>query len=396
MTDYQKFLRNNNLAKNGLLGEYNQNDEYVISRDIIDELIKINKLVVSYKEEGIKCEALLQDLKLNFIIKSYFDDKNINKYSSLYLIEEYKNHNQNVVLQTFLVNFHDVDNNLYFDKLKKVFNLYTKDESEGKDIKNSNSELIKIISKKKALAKSINNEIAIEDRKYIIDVIKILKQSGDYGLFIQKLLKEELGKIKHNKNTAAYWIELKAKLDEILFEHYDKCPQETKKWLDLVNQNYVLIYMNKEKKLKNPTKVEKASANKKKSAKAKGKDGGGDDKKADKAKKKPSKAKSSSSSSSSSNKVSEKVETKVHTKNKSKVFEDTNTSELKFNVGYSNILNNFEKISINQLGGGFSSFKSKSFSDYDFDVTIEPASKEVNTNYNITNKHKEDDKEITL
>ena len=399
MTEYQKFLRNNNIDQFGLLGNYNKDDVYVIPREIIDELIKINKKVVSYKQEGIKCEASLEDITLKFVIKFYVGEKKDIKYSSLYLLEEYENLNKKVSLETFLVNFHDTDDSFYFDKLKKVFNLYTKDESEGKDIKNSSSSLIKIIKEKKSFAKKLINEIAIEDRKYIIDVIKILKQSGEYGVFIQRLLKDEMSKIKHNKTSTAYWVELKGKLDMILFEHYDKCPEETKKWLELVNQNYVLIYMNKEKKLKNNTKENTKSAEKKKAPKAKAKDkskkSSKNTKKVEK-KQKENKKESSSTKTEEQKVIANKIENKTPVKGKSKVFDTIKKNDISLKMEYKDFLNNFDKISINQLGGVFNDISYSPFSNFDFNIEIKEADQVELKDSQKTHKEQENGQEIIM
>lgn len=292
MTEYQKFLRHNSTVKAGLLGEYNQNDKYVISQDVAQELIKSNKLLTSYKEDEAKCEAQFGELKYDFKIK-FFEDKAENKkYASLYVLEQYKHLGKKIELETFLVNFSEVNDNEYFTKLKEALKLNTKDESEGKDIKNSGEVIGKIVQAKKTKAKMLNKELMMANRKYIQDVLSVLKKAGPYGAKVQKLLKERIANIPIDKNDPNYWAKIKEILDEILEETKEDCPEEVRKWLELVNQNYVQLYMFKERNLK-PVVQQKAKVGGKKfkaaAKKKKGDDGGDDDKKDSKKKKTESK-----------------------------------------------------------------------------------------------------------
>ena len=200
----------------------------------------------------------------------------------MYVLEQYKHLGKKIELETFLVNFSEVNDNEYFTKLKEALKLNTKDESEGKDIKNSGEVIGKIVQAKKTKAKMLNKELMMANRKYIQDVLSVLKKAGPYGAKVQKLLKERIANIPIDKNDPNYWAKIKEILDEILEETKEDCPEEVRKWLELVNQNYVQLYMFKERNLK-PVVQQKAKVGGKKfkaaAKKKKGDDGGDDDKK---------------------------------------------------------------------------------------------------------------------
>lgn len=250
MTEYQRFLKRNSTIKAGLLGEYNQNDKYVISQDVAQELIKSNKLLTSYKEDEAKCEATFGEVKLNFRIKFFDDASEGKRYASLYVQEQFTHLGKKVDVETFLVNFSEVNDNEYFAKLKEALKLNTKDESEGKDISNSGEVIGKIVKDKKSKAKMLNLELMMANRKYIQDVISVLKKAGPYGTKVQKMLKDKLANIPVDKNDPNYWAKVKEILDELLEETKEECPDEVRKWLELVNQNYIQLFMFKEKNIK--------------------------------------------------------------------------------------------------------------------------------------------------
>ena len=255
MSNYQKFMRDNAVISAGLLGSYNDNDKYLISQDVAEELAGTTKLLTFYKENEARCETQIDEHKFNFKIKFMIDSVESKKYASLYLQEGYKLFGKTVELETFVVSFKDVDDNEYLGKLKSAFKLVTKDESEGKDIKNSSPKIDKIIKDKKTRAKFAVKELMFANRQYVNEVLKVMKKSGPYGAKVQKLLKDKLANINLDKTSPEYWAQIKALLDEILEETKDECPEEVKKWMELINQNYVQLYMLRTKDVKTtPTK----------------------------------------------------------------------------------------------------------------------------------------------
>lgn len=270
MTDYQKFIRDSSVENNALLGQYNADDKYCIAPEIVQELIKLNKLITVYKQEYLLCETKISDVTLKFIVKFTEDKLEESKFSSLYIIEEYKIANKKHTLETFLVKFKEFNDFDYLTKLKTALNLYTKEDlGEGKDKKNDSKVLEEIISKKKNISKTMLIEMFVDNKKYIQEILKILKSAGKYDAF-QKLLKQKTKDLKLDKNSAKYYSTIKKLLDDLVLEHYDEFDEETRKWLEKVNNNYVVIYMNRKKTaLNKKQEVASAPAAKKKAAKKK-------------------------------------------------------------------------------------------------------------------------------
>lgn len=272
LTDYEKLIKEYNILSSYPLGDFDSAGKYTISTTIFEDLISCKKLITVYKLDHMEAEAKFKDFTLNFYIKIEEDTLKEIKYASLYLVENIKIGAEKINQQTFIVKFHDYDDFDYLDKLKNIFNLYT-NEGDGKDIVNSFPAIEKIILDKKILVKSLINELGNDNRQYVIAVLSLLKQSGEFGLQLQKLFKDTIAKITIDKKSVAYWNAVKNELDKILTENKNKANKEFLEKLEKINQTYILLYGQKKKKiLQNKVKVD--SQSKKKSGKAKADDGG--------------------------------------------------------------------------------------------------------------------------
>ncbi len=291
-TDYKKFVRDNDVESGVLLGSYNEKDTYEIAMEVKDELIGLRKLITVYKQDYLLCEARILDTTLKFKIKFFVDSFESEKYASAYLLESYSSLGKKIELETFLVNFKTANDHTFLDKLKDKFHLLTQEDlGEGKDIDNRNEILEKLLMTKKNTSKDMITEMGIDNRKYCNDILKILRTSKNYPK-LEKIIKERMAGIKADKNTAKYFALLKQILDQIILEYYDDLEEETKKWLDQVNQTYILIYMNKKKEVQKPKQKQQEEAVKKPKKKDEKKKAAGAAKKDNKPKKKPSKGKS--------------------------------------------------------------------------------------------------------
>ena len=290
-TDYNKFLRDNSVESAVLLGNYDEQDNYFIEKSIRQELVSLKKVITLYKQDFMLCEAKLYDTTLKFRIDFYFDGMEGEKFANLYLLENYTNLNKNIDLETFLVSFKSSNDPMFLDKLKEAMNIFTKNElGDGKDI-NTSAVLEQILRTKKNVSKYIVLNMGVDNRKYCNEILKILKNSKIYPN-LQSIIKKRMKGIKADKNTAKYFAMLKEILDEIIFENYNELDEETLKWLQQVNQNYILVYTDKKKEIQKPkTKVESVVAPKKKDEKKKSAGGGGKSK--DNKKKSPSASSSS-------------------------------------------------------------------------------------------------------
>ena len=280
MTKYQKFLRDNQVALQGLVGSFDDNDKYTIKKEIIEEIISAKKLLLIYREYEATCELYTKEktykLKFTFTV----DEKSGKKYANLYLIENLELFGEKTELKTFLVCYSAIDDVEYLEKLKKVFNLITKDESEGKDIKND-VDFDKKAKQNAQKQKALSNQMWYMNKKYIYNTLKILKNSGDAGFDIIKLFNKSLSSLKMNKNSPEFWMKAKNILDEYMFKNQHKLPEKSQKLIDLLNNKYIEAFTINASSYVAPSDKGKGDSKKKSAG---GKKGGGAKKSGDKGK----------------------------------------------------------------------------------------------------------------
>ena len=332
MTKYQKFLRDNQVALQGLVGSFDEKDKYTIKKEIVDEIISAKKLLLTYKEYDATCELYTKEktYKLKFIFT--LDEKSGKRYANLYLLEQLDLFGEKNELKTFLACYSAIDDFEYLDKLKKVFNLFTKDESEGKDIKND-TEFDKKAKQNAQKKKILSNSMWYCDKKYVLDSLKVLKSSGQSGLDIIKLLNKSLLQLKLNKNSPEFWIQAKIILDEIMSKNQNKLPESSQKYFDVLNNRYIDLYNASEHSVVLPSEKSSSNGGQKKSASAK-KSGGGkssDSKKSGGGAKKDDKKKSDSGKQSA--KPSGKNSVKPETKSSNTYKSQSNTNGINTNFG---------------------------------------------------------------
>ena len=275
MSSYQKFLRDNDLENGAMLGSFNEDDKYVVPDNVLAELLKIKKLITKYALDYIDCYAQISDYKIIFKIK-YVDDKLDNKrYASLYLYEQYESLGKKYPLTTVVASFSHANDVMFFDALKKAFNLYTmEDLGEGKSIKDSNDVLEALLNGHKNISQILLLEMANENRKYVNSVLKVLKTTSSFNDFY-KIFKERISKIKADKNTAKYFNEVKKVLDALVMEHYSEFSDYTRDYLDEINKDYMKKYeVAKQKSISKSTEQSSDTSKKGKGGKDSKKKGG--------------------------------------------------------------------------------------------------------------------------
>ena len=245
MTDYQRFLQENLAISQGLVGSFNEEDKYVVSQDSIQEIVGAKKMLTSYKDTEALCELCTPNNTYKLKFRFTIDVANNKKYASLYLLESFNLYDEKQELDTFLINYCEANDNNFLDKLKKAFNLITKDESQGKDIKNSALKFETLIIEKKDKLKAMSAPFMMQNKKYIQDVLKILKASGASGNEIVKIFKKEISKIPVDKLDPKYWQTTKDILDKILYKNAVKLPQEYRKQMEEVNQQFIKLFKDK-------------------------------------------------------------------------------------------------------------------------------------------------------
>lgn len=267
MAEYENVIKELDVLSCCLIGDYNEKGEYSINPDVAKDLVDCTKLATAYTVEGMDCQAQIGDYTAIFKVKFAVDhDKGV-KYAGIYLIEKYKFLGKAYSVESFLARYSDFDDQFFFDKLRAVFNIVTKDESEGKDIKNSIPRYEEIKKEKKDTYKQMIEGLSDFNKRYVMEVLGLLKTSGGLGAEIRSQLKIKISKIQTEKNTPKYWAEVKTELDILIEENREKYKEETKKLLEEINKRYLLNYKKVSKQL--AKKKAKAAAKKKKKSGAK-------------------------------------------------------------------------------------------------------------------------------
>lgn len=267
MAEYENVIKELDVLSCCLIGEYNEKGEYSINPDIVKELVNCTKLVTSYTVEGMDCQAQIGDYTAIFRVKFAVDHEQSVKFAGIYLIENYKFLGKAYSVETFLARYSDFDDQFFFDKFREIFNIVTKDESEGKDLKNHIPNYEEIKKQKKDTYKQMIEGLSDFNKRYVMEVLGMLKTSGGLGAEIRAQLKAKISKIKTERNTPKYWAEVKSELDILIEANREKYQEETKKLLEEINNRYLLNYKKIAKQLEK--KKAKAAAKKKKKAKAK-------------------------------------------------------------------------------------------------------------------------------
>ncbi len=269
MSTYQKFLRDNDIESGAMLGSFNEDDKYVVPTNVLGELVKIKKLITKFTLEYIDCYAQISDYKIIFRIK-YVDDNIDNKrYASLYLFEQYENLSKKYTLTTLVASFSHDNDATFFDALKQAFNLYTiEDLGEGKSIKDENDILENILNEHKSISQILIIEMANDNRKYINNVLKVLKNSSSFETFY-KIFRERISQIKAEKNTAKYFYEVKKILDTLVMGHYSEFSEYTREYLDEINKEYMKKYEETKQNSKSKSNQTAPEVKKKKKSKKK-------------------------------------------------------------------------------------------------------------------------------
>lgn len=138
--------------ENGLLGEFQSDGKYVISEEILKILVSLYKKIKKQEETRIELEAKCGKVVFNFLVDFGTIGKET-KYATLKLVENFSVFaNDDVEDLVTPVLYYKDDNDIYFmSKVKKLFNIISEDESEGKE--KLNETLAKIILDKKAKMK---------------------------------------------------------------------------------------------------------------------------------------------------------------------------------------------------------------------------------------------------
>lgn len=231
--------------ENGLLGEFQSDGKYVISEDILKILVSLYKKIKKQEETRIELEAKCGKVVFNFLVDFGTIGKET-KYATLKLVENFSVFaNDDVEDLVTPVLYYKDDNDIYFmSKVKKLFNIISEDESEGKE--KLNETLAKIILDKKAKMKvAFERYLQIsrnKDKLYVKKMMMILENSGDFGKFILRrynALSQEYAKLLDPKSKN-YYRNLKKILDHLILNENNR-PKEFDEMLGKLRTGYVSV-----------------------------------------------------------------------------------------------------------------------------------------------------------
>lgn len=213
------FLNNLDAGSSALLGEFTMSDTYVIADDIKQDLLKCNKLITNYKPDKITATATVGSYTFDFNIYVQLGEHN-KKRATLFLLEKTKlgfvekellTHIKSVIIEA--------GQNL-MNVVKKEFNLFVRDESEGVDMLN---ETLKALLNRKAQVSSrskyLVNALYDADKAYVLKMLGVIKSTGPFGDRLITQFKNMIKARNLNKADPKYWNTLKRILDRMVVDN---------------------------------------------------------------------------------------------------------------------------------------------------------------------------------
>ena len=176
-----------NIEGISLIGQFNDKNEYILPLKIKQQFISVPKIITHIENNVIYCYFKSLSSIYNFIVE--IDDKNKDDIvcAKLFLVEFYKNtNNENRSMISFLTKYTGYSAENFVERVKVVLKLYAKEDGDDKTF---NEEILadKCKLQKKKIYRAYFNDIALNDKIMIQDIIKLLKNSGLVG---ENLLKE--------------------------------------------------------------------------------------------------------------------------------------------------------------------------------------------------------------
>ena len=227
---YYKNTLNEEKYSNLLLGSFNAEGNYSIEKELLQELINVNKFITD-NVEGVyhlTAKTTSPEFDLHFLLKIKNDDENNKKIASLILLEPFKGLDEQTLSEfaTTIARYRD-ENDIYFmPKVAKVFHIFDKRDEDGRE--SENDEILLNVLKSKKQLKMLKNKLAESNeylsQYYIDNVIAILKKyPGKYSEYILRKYDMLLLEHKGNLNKKNYYKMLRLELDKLLMASRHMC-----------------------------------------------------------------------------------------------------------------------------------------------------------------------------
>ena len=207
--------------QNELLGNFNSDAAYSIDKELLQELIDVNKYIIDNVDGVYYLVAKTLDMEFKFLLKFKTDEKSGKKIATLTLIEDFTSVDENIFQEfhTVIARYCD-ENDMYFmQKVAKVFHIFDKRDEDGKE--KENEEILKNVLKLKKQLKKLKINIVETNEylsKYYLDsVIAAFKKYpcpfSEYMLRQYAILLEQQ---KNNINKKNYYKILRIELDKLI------------------------------------------------------------------------------------------------------------------------------------------------------------------------------------
>jgi|LGVE01.1.fsa_nt_gb hypothetical protein len=246
---YFKAVQANDVIENKLLGDYNENGNYIIKKVIVSELINVTKLMQHSYGKTLFCTSVKEAGKYGLLQFAVKINKNSPKAgeatATLELLEPidriggyYQNINTSLIAQ-YTAGY----TKSFLQEVYKAFAIILK-EDDYKGRKKIEDTMEEIIARKDyltALQKLSNMKLSQTEKAFYESRIKALKKSGEAGKIILNELNSEIDKIAKlflDPKQPNYFKKMNELLDKVLQSNKKITNNELQEELD----NAKLIY----------------------------------------------------------------------------------------------------------------------------------------------------------
>lgn len=277
--------------QNELLGNFNSDAAYSIDKELLQELINVNKYIIDNVDGVYYLVAKTLDMEFKFLLKFKTDEKAGKKIATLTLIEGFTSADENIFQEfhTVIARYCD-ENDMYFmQKVAKVFHIFDKRDEDGKE--KENEEILKNVLKLKKQLKKLKINIVETNEylsKYYLDsvIAAFKKYSCPFSDYMLRQYAILLDQQKGNINKKNYYKILRIELDKLIEASKKLCDDpdllkalETQKQIfannfnkfedNLMNPQIMAVPKKEEAKSASSAKSSSSSPAKKAAAKAK-------------------------------------------------------------------------------------------------------------------------------
>ena len=206
---YRKLQSLEGVLQGKLLGNF-EKGEYVIPKEIKEELVKIKKVVCEWTANGLKATSKVHGTEFNFEVEvKDFDDNQM--IAALFIVEKFFDKE----LKTFVVDFVGAKGPFFRDEAMIVFHIEVDGDSEDKDAYESISERLEKLKK----LNSVERDFVIEmySELYVLRMLKLLKLCGPLGEKILREYAEQIKALGYDKGISTdFYIKLRRVLDGVI------------------------------------------------------------------------------------------------------------------------------------------------------------------------------------